>query len=140
MFVKTKGRRRLAMLATAAIASIASVPARANQAMDVYANSIYGYCDAKKVAAVWNNSIFEAKAVIGNKIMQNIQHLVDQDIASARWVGCSWDETELTYEDALKLAEFWDRSPSSAKQKAAAMASEMGVKRMMEQLWTVLRR
>ncbi len=140
MFMKTKGKRQLALLVTAAIASIASAPARANQAVDVYANSIYGYCDAKKVAAVWNNSVFQAKAVIGNKIMQNLQHLVDRDIASARWVGCSWEDTELSYEDALRLAEYWDRSPTSAKQKAAAMASEMGVKRMMEQLWNVLRR
>lgn len=140
MFVKSKAGGKLTLLLTAAIASIASAPARANQAVDVYANSIYGYCDAKKVAAVWNNSVFQAKAVIGNKIIQNLQHLIDQDIASARGVGCTWEETELTYEDALKLAEYWDRSPSSAKQKAASMASEMGVKRMMEQLWNVLRR
>lgn len=122
------------------ITAISSVSAQANQALSTYYSSLYGYCDAKKIAAVWQTSIDNAKVVIGNKILGNLQHLADADIASARHVGCNWDETELTFEDALKLAHYWDRSPDSAKQKAAQIASRKGTKGMLTDLWSVIRR
>ena len=57
------------------------------QAVNVFANSEYGYCDAKKVGSVWGVNIDQAKVVIGNKIMGNITHLIDADIASTGGTG-----------------------------------------------------
>ncbi|MCZ8042259.1 MAG: hypothetical protein O9330_07265 [Beijerinckiaceae bacterium] len=118
-----------------------AIPAAARTAWDAYANSNYGYCDAKKVAKVWGNSIDDAKTVIGQKILNNIQHLVDNDIASTREsVACSWSETELSYNDAVKLAKKWGGTIEAAKINATRQVSLMGNKKFRQTVASVLRR
>ena len=131
-------RNTLSGIFTAAALAVAlsgSMPAPASaqsqQALQVFANSTYGYCDAKKVAVVWGIDIVAAKAVIGNKIMGNITNLVDQDIAStAGRVRCSWEDLQMSYNDAVVLGQFWGRQPHEAKAKAAAIATDWGRKRL----------
>ena len=94
-----------------------------------YQRSDYGYCDAKKVAAVWGVSIGDAKVVIGNKILGNRTHLINADIASTRnTVRCGWAELEMTYQDAVEMARYWNIQPHEAKLKAERFVSEDGKK------------
>lgn len=104
-----------------------------SHSQQVFANSDYGYCDAKKVAAVWNVGIGKAKAVIGDKIIGNITHLIDADIAStAGQVYCSWEDLQMSYNDAVALGNFWGRQPHEAKTKASNMATQMGKKELLQ--------
>jgi hypothetical protein len=106
-----------------------SSPAGNEAALQTYFHSRYGYCDAKKVASVWKTDVGGAKVVIGNKIRQRITGLVDQDIASASGVRCAWEETDLTFQDARRLAAYWGRPIEAAKFKAANLVSDMGTKK-----------
>jgi hypothetical protein len=128
--------------AAACVGVILSAPVKALTAADrAYLNSPYGYCDAKKVAYVWGRTVGEAKAVIGNKVLSNLQHLIDQDIQSTRGqVSCTYQETELSYRDAEKLGRYWGRPTHEAKQKATSMVSDMGTKRFREVMAGALRR
>ena len=133
MTIYTKTLRRAAVASVALMSPLMVAKANAQDAWNAYVNSLYGFCDAKKVAAVWGKNAGEGKVIIGNKILSNLQHLVDQDIASmANRVTCSWAETELSYNDAQRLASFWGRSTPEAKQKAVRMVNEMGVKRFRQ--------
>ncbi|GEM_PF-5566917 len=109
-----------------------------NQIFDAYARSPYGYCDAKKIASVWNVDEYQGKLVLGRKILSGLTHLADQDIASTRnRVYCSWPETELSYADAVALGNFWGRPAHEAKQKVQQMTSETGVKRFRQDMANV---
>lgn len=134
--------RQLALATVAVIVPVFGAPALAQNAeLDAYANSSYGFCDAKKLSVVWNIGIGEAKAVIGAKILGNIQHLADEDIASTNGtVSCDWDDTELAFEDAMKLAAYWGKDSIEAKQKAAQMHSELGNKKFIEAMGHVIGR
>jgi hypothetical protein len=105
-----------------------------------YASSSYGFCDAKKVAHVWQRGVGEAKAIIGGKILANLQHLIDQDIQSTRGrVWCTYQETELSYADAEMLGRYWGRPTHEAKQKATQMISDVGTKRFRDLMADALR-
>lgn len=91
----------------------------------------YGYCDAKKVASVWNISISQAKAVIDDKIRNNRENLLRADIANSR-TGCSWSEVQITYRDAENLARYWGISTNDAKTKAKAFVNDWGKKRFRD--------
>ena len=108
-------------------------PAQAQSyAHQTFANSDYGYCDAKKVASVWNVGLGQAKVVIGNKILGNLTHLIDADIArTAGRVYCSWEDLQMSYNDAVALGNFWGRQPYEAKTKASNMATQMGKKKLL---------
>ena len=99
----------------------------AHQARTAFANSDYGYCDAKKVASVWSVGIGQAKVVIGNKVLGSLSHLIDADISSTSGrVRCSWEDLQMSYDDALALGNYWNRQPFEAKAKAANLASRSG--------------
>ena len=105
----------------------------------IFFNSAYGYCDALKVADVWNVGIDEAKAVIGNKISNGWTDLLDVDIASTSdSVTCSWLDTGLTFADAMALADYWGLDVNKAKVRAAGEASQLGFKRFTENLVHIL--
>ncbi len=94
-----------------------------------YFQSDYQYCDARKIAAVWGRDVYGGKLVIGGKILSGLTHLADADIESTgRSVYCEWQELGLSYDDAVKLANFWGRSVSDAKSKAMQMASDTGAR------------
>ncbi|MCF7993582.1 MAG: hypothetical protein K9L32_00555 [Chromatiaceae bacterium] len=120
---------------------VLSIPAKAlSMADQAYINSAYGYCDAKKVAFVWGRNAGEAKTIIGNKILANLQNLIDQDIQSTRGrVFCTYQETDLSYSDAENLGRYWGRPTHEAKEKATQMVSEMGTKRFREIMAGALR-
>ena len=100
------------------------------KALRNYANSAYGYCDAKKISAVWNNDIGRAKIVIGRKIASGLTHLIDQDIAStANSVPCSYQESGFGYDDAVRLSQLWNIGIGQAKDKIQYNTSRMGTKK-----------
>lgn len=106
-----------------------------NQVIGAYDRSPYGYCDAKKIASVWNVDFYQGKLVLGRKILSGLTHLADSDIASTRnRVYCSWQETDLSYADAVALGNFWGRPAHEAKQKVEQMTSETGTKRFREDM------
>lgn len=105
---------------------------------DVYAASEYGFCDAKKIASVWGTSIWEGKMILSNKISAGLTDLADADIQSANDVRCDWTEAELTYDDAARLAVFWGQSIDDAKAKVGDLMSDMGHKRFVEAMGSVL--
>ncbi|WP_297737114.1 hypothetical protein [uncultured Maricaulis sp.] len=107
--------------------------------LDLFFSSEYGYCDARKVAHVWNTDPFSAKAIIGGKIANGLTNLVDADIAStAGRVSCEWGELGLTWDQAVALADYWGRSPGEAKAKAGDIASDLGHKGFMRTMAHVL--
>jgi len=107
--------------------------------LDLFFASEYGYCDARKVANVWNTDPFSAKAIIGGKIANGLTHLVDADIAStAGRVSCDWGELGLDWDHAVALANYWGSSPGGAKTKAGEIASDLGHKGFMRTMAHVL--
>ena len=130
MGLKNKLATNAAIMTIALGAALASTAASARSAIDAYASSSYGWCDAKKIAAVWRIGIGQAKTTIGNKILARATNLLDQDINSrnGRRVRCSWGDTQLSYNDAVKLARHWRVQPHEAKQKAATEFTYAGTK------------
>lgn len=105
-----------------------------SDAFEAFANSDFGYCDAKKIAHVWGESdVYQGKVILGNKVLGGLEHLAEMDIAStAGIVQCDWNDTQLAYEDAVQLAEYWGRTPLEAKTKAAHMMSDIGHKKFVK--------
>jgi hypothetical protein len=128
--------RKLWIVAAAALAAFGAVPASAQSAADdAYDRSGYGYCDAKKVAKVWHESVGDAKTTIGNKVLSHLENLLDQDIAStSRSVPCDWDDIGLRFPDAQKLGKIWGLSPRDAKTKAERLATEMGGRKFLRRM------
>lgn len=91
----------------------------------------YDYWDARVLADYWKQSVKEAKARIGRKILwgpENVaileQFLVDARTQALRGVQSAsspdayklYRESKYDYEDAADLAKFWgDRTPTDAK-------------------------
>lgn len=103
-------------------------------AIEAFANSDFGYCDAKKIAHVWGEAdVYDGKVILGNKVLGGLENLAEMDIASTGGiVRCDWEETQLAYEDAAQLAEFWGRTPLEAKSKAAHIMTDIGFKKFVE--------
>jgi hypothetical protein len=132
-FVRAK---KAAALAAVIVAPLASGAAQAQSAdFRAYANSDYGYCDAKKVAHVWGKNVGQAKAIIGAKIRNRLEKLIRADIRStANSVYCAWNETDLSFRDAKKLARYWGRSVGDAKLKAKALVSKWGTRKFRKRM------
>ena len=64
----------------------ASTPSQPSQPtpMDAYFSSRYEYCDAAALASMWQQSVSEAKATIGQKILSGLQSNLDTLIPQAR--------------------------------------------------------
>lgn len=136
--ILTKSVACASALAVPFIAIPAKAAAAAQQA---YFSSQYGYCDAKKIASAWNFNVGEAKVAIGKMVTVNLQSVVDQAIQATRGrVFCNFSETDLTYNDAEKLSQYWGRSIGEAKEKASQMTSEMGTKKFRSLMANVLSR
>ncbi|MGK7903465.1 MAG: hypothetical protein AB4352_19080 [Hormoscilla sp.] len=90
-----------------------------------FASGKYSYCDAKILANYWGQSVVEAKARIGRKIIWGKKDVLylEQFMVDARVRAlqnpeelCYFQENKYTYNDAVVLAEFWgDRTPWEAK-------------------------
>ncbi|MEW5858153.1 MAG: hypothetical protein AB1861_12350 [Cyanobacteriota bacterium] len=102
-----------------------------NQELQAYQTSKYDYWDARVLADYWGQSVGEAKARMGRKILWGSkdvaileQFLVDARVNALQSVESApelssyklFRESKLTYEDAEALAKFWgDPSPIDAK-------------------------
>jgi hypothetical protein len=98
-----------------------------NKELQAFFNSKYDYWDARVLADFWGQSIDEAKARIGRKVLwgpTNVaileQFLVDARVNALRSANRNssrfFVESEYTYDDAKALARFWgERSPADAK-------------------------
>ena len=90
-----------------------------------FASGKYSYCDAKILANYWGQSVVEAKARIGRKIIWGDggvpyleQFMVDARVRALQNPEelCYFQENEYSYDDAVVLAKFWgDRTPWDAK-------------------------
>lgn len=100
-----------------------------NKELNAYSQSKYDYWDARVLADYWGQSVFEAKARIGRKILWGKydvtileQFLVDARIQMLQKMQDSnpslnlYGESRYRYNDAEKLAAVWgERSPWDAK-------------------------
>lgn len=99
--------------------------------LQAFFNSKYDYWDARVLADYWGQSVSDAKARMGRKILwgpENVailnQFLVDARVNALQSVKPAknpssykfFRESNYSYDDARKLAIFWgDRSPMDAK-------------------------
>lgn len=97
--------------------------------LQTFFSSKYDYWDARVLANYWGQSIDEAKARIGRKILWGKsdvaileQFLVDARIKALQKMQGSnpslelYGESQYKYDDAVKLAKLWgERSPWDAK-------------------------
>ena len=116
-------------IATASVMAVADTASAQSEAerQNAYFQSGYQYCDARKIAAVWNTDGYGGKLVIGGKVLAGLTHLADADIASTGYsVPCTWRDAGFTYDDAVRLAAFWGESIGDAKTKIIDYASQRG--------------
>lgn len=131
---------KCAIVTASAVAGAQSADAQTARDKDnAYFNSAYTFCDAKKIGVVWNQNAYGGKQVIGAKILSGLTHLADADIKStSRTVACTFRELELTYEDAQRLASYWNMSVGQAKTHAEALGSKWGGKELRRRLSGVI--
>lgn len=99
--------------------------ASSHVAMNAFWNKKYTYCDAKVLAAYWEQSIFEAKARAGEKLLNGENGILEGYLAKARTRAqdidqptCTYNDEGYTYNDAESLAEYWGKTtPWDAKLK-----------------------
>jgi len=96
----------------------------AMDAMNAFWEGQYTYCDAKLLAAYWGQSVYEAKARAGEKLLRDERSVVEDFLSSARnqapenGTTCSFNEDGYTYDDAALLAQYWGKAtPWDAKLK-----------------------
>ncbi len=105
-----------------ALQQAGDVPLTAEQEQGAAAfyQSDYTYCDAKLVSAAWDINIDQAKAEIGIKILNGYSDNLQQVFAAGRQeTQCDFPDTQLSYEDAEKLASIWGVAVEEAKVTAA---------------------
>ena len=123
-------RRIAAALMISSSLTMASVAlsgrAAAADAVETFLTSTYTYCDAKLVAGLWSISVDQAKAEIGQKILNGLGDNVPVILKEARVAhACEWADTPHTYEDAERLAAFWGLGdPYDAKLKVAKLYTQ----------------
>ena len=99
--------------------------------VNAFSRSNYDYWDARVLADYWGQSVYEAKARMGRKILwgpENVaileQFLVDARTQALRRAQSAsspnayklYRESSYNYQDAEALARFWgDRTPTDAK-------------------------
>jgi len=90
-------------------------------AWNAFQESDFTYCDAKLLGAAWSVDIDKAKAEIGYKILGGYSENLAAVFAQGRQTAsCGFEDTQLTYDDAGKLASIWGVDVGEAKDKAAA--------------------
>ncbi len=110
------------------------------QYLQAFESNGFGYCDAMKLSAFWGLDYTAAKLRAGQKIFDhNAVDAVDTAVRSAFQArSCTWVESELTYADAERLAQYWDLSVEEAKNKVAARMSLVGHRAFVDAFGDVL--
>ncbi len=134
---------RYVALATAAILSpLLGFSAFAQTDEDdlrTYSQSSYGFCDVRKIAAVWRLDFWEAKIAIGSKISGGMSDDLDYEITrTADVVACDWSDADYSSQDADALARAWNRPVNEAKSKASSLLTTFGNKRFHEEVRDIL--
>ncbi len=87
-----------------------------------WANSGYGYCDAKILGALWGTDTYEAKKTVGRKLGWGNADVVKSELQRARKnamrnpaAACSYHEAGFNYADAEALGRMWRVEPAQAK-------------------------
>lgn len=128
-----KPRRNLqtALMLTIAMSAVSlGMPVMAQtaaQSRNAFFDSDYTYCDAKLIGQLWGLSIEQGKIEIGSKIYLGIQGNLPGLLAQSRANGsaCTFEDTPLTYADAVDLASIWGLdTPWDAKLRAARLYTQ----------------
>jgi len=102
-------------------------PTGLSKELQAFFRSQYHYWDARVLANYWGQSLEDAKARIGRKILWGRkdvaileQFLLDARVKALQSVGTTpnslYNESNYKYDDAALLAKFWgDPSPEDAK-------------------------
>ena len=78
----------------------------------------YTYCDVKVLAALWKQSIDDAKARVGAKLQARAEKYLDGQLVLAhkdKSARCTFAEAGFTYDDAQRLAKLWKKTAAAAK-------------------------
>lgn len=96
-----------------------------------YDNPTNTYCDLRLLSAYWQQDFYESKIRAGSKLLAGAHSTMEQyrqaarDYALEHNVRCTFadaDNPRYTYEDAVKLANYWGKpEPYGAKLKIAGM-------------------
>lgn len=102
-----------------------STPAFADADTDRYAASMFNYCDAKLIGALWNVSPDEGKAKIGALIAVGGDREVKARLNDSRNARnkCDFEDTDFTTADADRLAQIWNLSFFESKLKVADLVT-----------------
>lgn len=101
--------------------------AAAQDEYDTFFSSGYTYCDAKMMGALYGEDADGGKVIIGQKIINGIESNIRVTLAQSRREGntCEWEDTGLSYDDALVMADVWGfDDPYDAKLKAARLYTQ----------------
>ncbi|CAL1692080.1 hypothetical protein MMB232_02236 [Brevundimonas subvibrioides] len=128
---RTRARRlSCALMMSSAIALVMfgqPGPAAAQDAYATFFSSGYTYCDAKMMGALYGQDADGGKVIIGQKVSNGIGSNIRVTLAESRRLGntCEWEDTGLSYNDALVMAEVWGfDDPYDAKLKAARLYTQ----------------
>jgi len=135
-FGKNLNTRLLAGVSLAVFMSTSSIigQAQVNYANTFYQTGGYTYCDAKLLAGLWNQSVWDAKVIAGDKLAHGLADAVRDQLQDARNqadrnnIRCTFEDADnprYTYDDAVKLAAFWgEPTPYDAKLKIGRLLQD----------------
>lgn len=94
--------------------------ASAPEAVAVFLNKGYTYCDARLVAASWNLEPYQAKVEIGSKILALGTGAAEETVGLLRREAppgfrCSYTDEGYTYDDMVALSRYWNETVEETK-------------------------
>jgi hypothetical protein len=97
------------------------------QAENVYAASVFNFCDAKMLADFWDVDVSRSKVLIGQQILADGGAGIPEKLRQSRQAGnrCEWGDLHYDYDDAAKIAQIWTLGggANEAKSKIAMLAT-----------------
>lgn len=94
-------------------------------AIEAFGRSGFTYCDAKLIGAYFNETPWDGKIFIGNKInyglIENIPWYLDRSREGGN--SCEWGELPYDYSDAERLAGMWNKNIADTKIAIAQLVS-----------------
>jgi hypothetical protein len=102
---------------------VTPLPAQASEEdVTAFFSKGYTYCDAKLLANFWGIDVFQAKETGGAKIRLKNEKTLKSVLKKARkQSACNFEDTQVSFEDAEKLAGFWGIDVVQSKDKIAAL-------------------
>lgn len=76
-------------------------------------------CEARMLAHIWNQDVYETKVQIGEKLLADMGAAVRSQVNASYYVAsapqCSWSDLNYRYEDAAALSKYWGSEVSETK-------------------------